>query len=132
PVNETMPTPQKPRPGVAIRVAGERFETCRMFENDFLEKFSHIHPATPFVVWIPAIVYMLYRSWARQDLAVSGMVVTFASGLLLWTLMEYLLHRYVFHWVNETSWGKRVHFLFHGVHNDFPKDATLRVMPLLT
>ena len=25
-------------------------ETCRMFENDFLERFSRIHPATPFVV----------------------------------------------------------------------------------
>jgi sterol desaturase/sphingolipid hydroxylase (fatty acid hydroxylase superfamily) len=103
-----------------------------MFDNDFLEKFSHIHPATPFVVWIPVLLYMLYRSGSRHDLAVSGMAGTFLCGILLWSLSEYLLHRYVFHWVNDTSWGKRVHFLLHGVHHDFPNDATRLVMPLLT
>jgi sterol desaturase/sphingolipid hydroxylase (fatty acid hydroxylase superfamily) len=103
-----------------------------MFDNDFLEKFSHIHPATPFVVWIPVLLFMLYRSWARHDLAVPGIALTFAGGILVWTLSEYTLHRYVFHWINETAWGKRVHFLLHGVHHDFPNDRTRLVMPLLT
>jgi sterol desaturase/sphingolipid hydroxylase (fatty acid hydroxylase superfamily) len=103
-----------------------------MFDNDFLEKFSHIHPATPFVVWIPAILYMLFRSWSRHDLAVSSMATAFVSGMILWTLTEYVLHRYVFHWTNEKTWGKRVHFLLHGVHHDFPNDRTRLVMPLLT
>jgi sterol desaturase/sphingolipid hydroxylase (fatty acid hydroxylase superfamily) len=103
-----------------------------MFDNDFLEKFSHIHPATPFVVWTPVLLFMLYRSWARHDLAVLGIAATFAAGVLVWSLAEYLLHRYVFHWINETAWGKRVHFLLHGVHHDFPNDRTRLVMPLLT
>ena len=30
--------------------AAAQGETCRMFESDFLERFSRIHPATPFVV----------------------------------------------------------------------------------
>jgi sterol desaturase/sphingolipid hydroxylase (fatty acid hydroxylase superfamily) len=127
-----MPQTSKPRPGEPIRLPGERFDTCRMFDNDFLEKFSHIHPATPFVVWTPVLTFMLYRSWARHDLAVVAIAGTFAAGVLVWSLAEYLLHRYVFHWINDTAWGKRVHFLLHGVHHDFPNDRTRLVMPLLT
>jgi sterol desaturase/sphingolipid hydroxylase (fatty acid hydroxylase superfamily) len=49
-----------------------------------------------------------------------------------WTFAEYILHRYVFHWTNETAWGKRIHFLLHGVHHEYPSDKDRLVMPLLT
>lgn len=35
--------------------------TCRMFENDWLERFSRIHPATPFVAWVPVVGFFLVR-----------------------------------------------------------------------
>jgi dihydroceramide fatty acyl 2-hydroxylase len=102
-----------------------------MFETDFLEKFSRIHPATPFVVYIPIILVMLYRTWTRSVPFVTtvGMVI---GGLFVWSLTEYFLHRYVFHWWKDTAWGRRVHFLLHGVHHDFPNDGDRLVMPLLT
>lgn len=102
-----------------------------MFENELLEKFSRIHPATPFVVYVPLIATMLYRSYARNMtfLAAAGLVV---GGIFVWTLSEYFLHRYVFHWYKDTAFGRRVHFLLHGVHHDFPNDADRLVMPLLT
>ncbi len=105
--------------------------TTRMFQSALVEKFSRVHPATPFVAYIPLLLWVLYRSVMRPEaptvLAVAGLV---AAGLLTWTLTEYLLHRYVFHWVNETTWGKRVHFILHGVHHDFPNDKDRLVMPL--
>jgi sterol desaturase/sphingolipid hydroxylase (fatty acid hydroxylase superfamily) len=52
--------------------------------------------------------------------------------MLSWTLAEYILHRFVFHWSNETAWGKRIHFLLHGVHHEYPNDKDRLVMPLLT
>ncbi len=113
------------------RVGTKRPETCRMFENDLLERFSRIHPATPFVVWIPVILFVLYRSWTRQDTSVTGTFATVLTGVVAWTLAEYVLHRWVFHWTNDSPFGKRVHFLFHGVHHDFPSDKDRLVMPLL-
>jgi dihydroceramide fatty acyl 2-hydroxylase len=104
--------------------------TCRMFESDFIERFSRIHPITPFVAWVPVVCFVLYRSAARQDLAWVGMVGMFALGLLAWTLAEYVLHRYVFHWKKDTAAGRRIHFLLHGVHHDFPNDGDRLVMPL--
>jgi dihydroceramide fatty acyl 2-hydroxylase len=103
-----------------------------MFENELLERFSRIHPATPFVVWIPVVLFVLWRSGSRHDLSTGGIALVFVAGLLLWTFAEYILHRWVFHWTNESSWGKRIHFLLHGVHHDFPNDKDRLVMPLLT
>jgi sterol desaturase/sphingolipid hydroxylase (fatty acid hydroxylase superfamily) len=101
-----------------------------MFENDFLEKFSRIHPVTPFVVYVPVIGALLYRTWTRH-VPILSMVGLVVGGLLVWTLMEYGLHRYIFHWYKDTPWGRRVHFLLHGVHHDFPNDSDRLVMPLL-
>lgn len=100
-----------------------------MFESDFIEWFSRIHPATPFVAYVPLIGYMFFRTWARATPAVT-VVALFLAGLLAWSLIEYVLHRYVFHWTGEQTWKKRVHFLLHGVHHDYPNDKDRLVMPL--
>ena len=107
-------------------------DTCRMFESDFLERFSRIHPATVFVAWIPLAAFFLVRSALRHDIAPLGMVGAFVGGVFTWTLAEYVLHRWVFHWTNDTTWGRRVHFLLHGVHHDCPNDRDRLVMPLPT
>ncbi len=101
-----------------------------MFESDLLERFSRINPVTVFVVWVPIVVGLLYRSWARHELALLTIVGLVAAGLLLWTLCEYVLHRFVFHWIEDTPRARRIHFLLHGVHHDFPNDKDRLVMPL--
>ena len=104
--------------------------TCRMFESDLIERFSRIHPITPFVAWFPVIGFVLYRSTARRDLAPPGILGMFLLGVLLWTLAEYILHRKVFHWRNDSPLGRRFHFLIHGVHHEYPSDKDRLVMPL--
>ncbi len=53
----------------------------------------------------------------------------FVVGVLIWTLLEYVIHRHVFHYEPKTRWGKKLHFIVHGVHHDYPNDATRLVMP---
>ena len=124
---------QPPTAGKSAQLAQAlaRGETCRMFESDFLERFSRIHPATPFVVWLPIMALSLGSAVAHRlgGLAIAG---AFLGGLLTWTLSEYFLHRYVFHWTKDTPRGRRIHFLLHGVHHDYPNDKDRLVMPLLT
>ena len=100
----------------------------RMFESDFIEWFSHIHPATPVVFWLPVIGVVLYNAFVACS--VGAVLLQLISGIVLWTLTEYSLHRWVFHYEPRSSWGKRLHFLMHGVHHDYPRDATRLVMPL--
>ena len=39
------------------------------------------------------------------------------------------MHRWVFHYEPTSRLGKQLHFLLHGVHHDYPKDASRLVMP---
>jgi sterol desaturase/sphingolipid hydroxylase (fatty acid hydroxylase superfamily) len=54
----------------------------------------------------------------------------FLYGLVSWTLFEYLFHRYVFHFTPRGDFQKRVSFLFHGVHHQYPNDKKRLVMPV--
>lgn len=108
--------------------------TCRMFETPLLEFFSRIHPATPFLFWVPVLVYLVQGAvrgdvlgGALHPAAFVGLVV---AGALLWSLTEYLLHRFVFHAIGPRAWQRRFYFVAHGVHHDFPADKDRLVMPL--
>jgi sterol desaturase/sphingolipid hydroxylase (fatty acid hydroxylase superfamily) len=128
-VSTTTSSPEhQPKTKWGERIPGT--QTCRMFESDFLEKFSRIHPATPFVVYVPLMAFMIYRSAARLDAAT--IAALYLGGLFVWSLTEYWLHRLVFHWTKDSPRGRRIHFLLHGVHHDFPNDRDRLVMPLLT
>jgi 4-hydroxysphinganine ceramide fatty acyl 2-hydroxylase len=104
-------------------------ETVRMFESDFMEFFSRVHPVTPLVLYLPVVGYMLYTSLWQRHLTIVSLTGLFFLGVLLWTLIEYLIHRYVFHYEPKTRWGKKLHYVIHGVHHDYPNDARRLVMP---
>lgn len=104
-------------------------ETVRLFKNSFLEYFSHIHPATPIVVYTPVIIVTAYFGFGLNGMLYGSLF--FLLGILLWTITEYTIHRWAFHIEPKTESGKQIHFLVHGVHHDYPRDRTRLVMPLL-
>ena len=104
-------------------------ETVRMFESNFMEFFSHVHPATPVILFGPIIALMLYLAFVQKGLSFLTVLGFFVIGVLTWTLLEYVIHRYVFHYEPKTRVGKLFHFIMHGVHHDYPNDATRLVMP---
>ena len=103
----------------------------RLFKSNFLEFFSHISPITILVIWLPVIAFFLVRSIV--DAQAGGfpwhIPAGFVIGLFLWTLSEYLLHRFVFHFPPTTPRMERSTFLFHGVHHAQPHCKTRLVMP---
>ena len=106
-----------------------RNETVRMFKSDFMEFCSHVHPAVPLIIYLPFVGYLLFAALWQNQLSILAVAVLFAIGMLMWTLFEYLMHRYVFHYEPKSGWGKQLHFIVHGVHHDYPSDASRLVMP---
>lgn len=102
-------------------------KSSRLFENDWLEAATHVHPVTPLVLWVPVISYLFYLSIGK--VATGEFVALAFGGLLIWTLTEYLMHRVVFHYDAKSKFGKTLVFLFHGIHHNEPEDATRLVMP---
>lgn len=104
-------------------------ETVRMFKSDFFEAFSRVHFTVPLYIFVPIILYFLYRSIWLFELNVLSIVSLIIIGLFVWTLTEYTLHRFVFHFQPKSQFGQRLHFIFHGVHHDYPSDTKRLVMP---
>ena len=104
-------------------------ESVRMFKSDFMEFFSHVHPITPFIIYLPLIGYLVIVAVSQNGLSLIAVAGLFPMGILIWTLFEYVMHRFAFHYEPKTRWGKQLHFLMHGVHHDYPNDSRRLVMP---
>ncbi len=108
----------------------ERHASARMFENAFLEACSKVHPAVPFVFYIPIIAGL--QAWALYA-GVTRWTWTLAFwpvGWLTWCFMEYGIHRFFFHWEGSGPLTRKLHDIVHGYHHRYPDDEKRLVMPL--
>jgi sterol desaturase/sphingolipid hydroxylase (fatty acid hydroxylase superfamily) len=108
---------------------GKTHQSIRLFENDFLERLTHVHPIVPLLFWAPVVIWLLWRSFAMHQLPLLPVLGIAVLALVTWTLTEYSLHRFVFHYPARSRLGKWFVYLFHGNHHDDPQDKTRLVMP---
>ncbi len=106
-------------------------EPIRLFKSNFLEFFTHIHPAVVVTIWAPVALIALLLGILRKPADISALVIpgVFLLGLFLWTLAEYVLHRFLFHFPARGPRQEKIFFLFHGVHHAQPQVKTRLVMP---
>lgn len=107
----------------------EAIKSARLFKSDFWERLTHVHHNTPLFIYIPVILIALIPSIFLQKLSPVYIAGGIAGGLLIWSFFEYTLHRIIFHYEPKSEWGKKIAYLFHGVHHDFPTEADRLVMP---
>ncbi|EPS73321.1 hypothetical protein M569_01435, partial [Genlisea aurea] len=103
-------------------------ESPRFFENDFVEFLTRTHWWIIPLVWLPVVAWFLSRSIVLgfTVVEVSEMVVL---GIFVWTLLEYILHRFLFHIKTKSYWGNTLHYLLHGCHHKHPMDGLRLVFP---
>src|SRR5262249_16202172 len=91
-------------------------ETVQLFRNRWLEALTHVHPATPLVFFLPVIV--VFGTWTFLETGWPEALAGLALGVLLWTLVEYWVHRAIFHYQPRSRWGRWLAYLIHGAHHD--------------
>jgi 4-hydroxysphinganine ceramide fatty acyl 2-hydroxylase len=104
-------------------------ESTRMFKSDLLEALSKVHYLVPVFIFVPVILASTYIAFFVKNIGIVTYIEFFLIGLFVWTFTEYIMHRFVFHYVPKNKLGLRLHFIFHGVHHDYPSDAKRLVLP---
>lgn len=102
---------------------------AQIFKNPFLERLTKTNPVSNIVIYGITILLLAYLAIGVIGLSVISFITLFCIGFVSWTLAEYLLHRYLFHWYNDWKWTQRFHFIMHGSHHEYPKDKERLLMP---
>lgn len=103
-------------------------ESTRMFKSDFLELFSKVHYTVPLFLFVPVVAYFVYKTFFVLEVNVLTALLFVVLGLFIWSFTEYVMHRFLFHYHPTSKFGQRIHFIFHGIHHDYPNDANRLVM----
>jgi len=103
-------------------------DSIKLFKNNIFNSLSKVHYTVPLFLFIPAILLFCYQAF-NDHLAVLTFSGYFGAGILVWTITEYFLHRFIFHYHPSSNFGKQINFIFHGVHHDYPRDKKRLVMP---
>ncbi len=102
---------------------------AKIFKNSFLESLSKTTPLSNIIIFGTAIIIAIYYAVIHIGLPVLTLTGLFIAGVFFWTFAEYILHRFVFHWISEAKWSQRFHFIMHGSHHLYPNDKERLLMP---
>lgn len=100
-----------------------------LFKNPLLDKLTRTHIAAPLSIFTIIAGVLFYYGVVEKGFQVPFMVVLFVLGFLFFTLIEYLMHRYLYHIEPTTERRKKMAYTMHGVHHDYPKDKKRLAMP---
>jgi sterol desaturase/sphingolipid hydroxylase (fatty acid hydroxylase superfamily) len=101
----------------------------RIFNNSFLESLTKSNPATTILFYTSLILFFLFLSLKYSHLDMPTTAALYIMGLFVWTLLEYFLHRFIFHIDDYFPFMKRFHYMVHGVHHENPRDRERLFMP---
>jgi 4-hydroxysphinganine ceramide fatty acyl 2-hydroxylase len=102
----------------------------KMYQNPILEFLSLSNPKLMIVFHLALSFLILYLGyWYYAQIPVIQMVLCFLLGVMFWSLAEYLMHRYIFHFISSKKFVKAIHYAVHGYHHKVPHDYRRLFMP---
>ena len=86
-------------------------------------------PWVIYAIYIPLNIFLVYYAGAKFQYSAGSISLIFLIAMLSWTLFEYLVHRFLFHYPAKSRIGKRLVYIFHENHHEFPNDRSRLFMP---
>lgn len=102
---------------------------AQLFKNQYLEYLTKTHPLVIWGLYLPIIGLLLYYSNAMLELSVLRVTLTFLCGMFFWSLFEYAIHRFAFHYLAESERAMKIVYIIHGNHHEYPRDKERLFMP---
>ena len=102
---------------------------AQIFRNGYLEYITKTHPLVIWGMYLPVLIFLPYYSIRYLNFSGLNVFLIYISGIFIWTLIEYILHRFAFHYHPETEKGKRINYVLHGNHHEYPRDKERLFMP---
>ena len=95
----------------------------------FIERMLRTNSAVPITIFLVLAAFMMVWGFLNSQIVWWVQSTVFLFGLLLFSLAEYLVHRYLFHMITNTNLREKIQYAVHGVHHEYPKDTGRLAMP---
>ena len=102
---------------------------AQLFRNNYLEFLTKTHPLVIWGMYMPILLLLPYYSIAKMEMPGLTVFLVYIGGMFFWSFMEYILHRFAFHHHPNTERGKRINYVLHGNHHEYPRDKERLFMP---
>lgn len=102
---------------------------AQLFKNHYLEYLTKTHPLVIWGIYVPMISFFLYHCMAVLKMNIGFIMLIFLTGMFCWSLFEYLMHRFVFHFMAESKKTMKIVYVIHGNHHEYPRDKQRLFMP---
>jgi sterol desaturase/sphingolipid hydroxylase (fatty acid hydroxylase superfamily) len=102
---------------------------AQLFQNQYLEFLTKTHPLVIWGLYSPVLTLLPYYAASRLSFSGVAIFLLFTAGIFFWTFTEYMLHRFLFHYHPHTEKGKRINYVLHGNHHEYPRDKQRLFMP---
>jgi dihydroceramide fatty acyl 2-hydroxylase len=100
-----------------------------MFASPLIEKMTCTEWYVVPLLWLPVAAALMWRGVALGGLSPLALPLTLVAGVLVWQLIEYSIHKNLFHFDPKTPKGIEWHFMLHGHHHKYPMDFDRLVFP---
>lgn len=105
--------------------------TKALFKNPVLERLTRTHISIPLILYSTISGGLIYYGTTDFGLELLPIILLFVGGAITFTLVEYMMHRFVFHMEPTSPRKEKISYTMHGVHHDYPKDKDRLAMPPL-
>ncbi|MEP5104132.1 MAG: sterol desaturase family protein [Ekhidna sp.] len=95
-----------------------------------MERLTRTHIAIPLIIFSIISSGLMIYGFQESYLNTTNAILLFVAGFMSFTLVEYAMHRFVFHLTPTTEKREKFAYTVHGVHHDYPKDRDRLAMPI--
>ncbi len=92
----------------------------------FIKYCQHASATINYGVLVSILMVSL---WMNTNWIMKDWILLASLGFITWTFLEYILHRYIFHWIAEQKFIKTMVYCIHGIHHEY--FATTNYVPFL-
>ncbi|NKB47181.1 MAG: fatty acid hydroxylase [Legionellales bacterium] len=104
-------------------------QRAKLFNNPYLEALTKTHPLIPITLFTGFSVGIFGYGYHANQFSLFMGIGLLLVGLFLFSLVEYLAHRFLYHMQAKRAWAQKIVYTFHTVHHEYPRDEVRLAMP---
>ena len=103
----------------------------KLYESAFMERITRTPIWVPQIMWLTMSIVFFWIATAKTDMPVYIIPILGIAGFITWTLIEYIVHRFLYHTESNSDVLYNIQYKGHGFHHLYPKDPERLAMPPL-